>query len=164
MEQRRPSKQTRNTFFEPMTPETEFQMITPDLLLEKVTALKNDGYRLVQIGATRLPEHIELTYSFDSSTRLRNLRLQLPAVAARVPSISSCYWCAFLYENEIHDLFGVEVDGLAVDFHGTLYKTAIKFPLGSTKAPGTQATPAVSFPAGVTGAKAAHVLQPQSHS
>jgi ech hydrogenase subunit D len=40
-----------------------------------------------------------------------------------------------LYENEIHDLFGVPVDGLAIDFKGNFYKTAVKFPLGSTKAP-----------------------------
>ena len=51
------------------------------------------------------PEHVELTYSFDRDSQLANLRLQLPAAEARVPSISSIYWCAFLYENEIHDLF-----------------------------------------------------------
>jgi len=50
-----------------------------------------------------------------------------------VPSISSIYGCAILYENEIHDLFNVKVDGLTVDFHGNFYKTAIKFPFGSTK-------------------------------
>ena len=27
--------------------------------------LREQGYRLVQIGATRLPEQVELTYSFD---------------------------------------------------------------------------------------------------
>ncbi len=118
-----------------MSFEPQIEMITPDLLLQKVEALKNEGYRLVQIGATRLPELIELTYSFDSDSKLRSLRVQLPTATAKVPSITGAYWCAFLYENEIHDLFGVKVDGMAVDFRGTLYKTAIKFPFGATRAP-----------------------------
>ena len=112
-----------------------FEAITPVQLLERVEAMRRDGYRLVQIGATRLPEHVELLYSFDRDGRLHNLRLQLAGFGVPVPSISSIYWCAFLYENEIHDLFNVQVEGIAVDFHGTLYKTAIAFPFGSTRPP-----------------------------
>ncbi len=108
-------------------------------LLARVTDLRQQGYRLVQIGATRLPEHVELTYSFDRDSQLINLRLQLPATEARIPSVSSIYWCAFLYENELHDLFNVQVDGMAVDFHGHLYETTVKFPFGSTKAPAAAA-------------------------
>ena len=112
-----------------------FETIPIAALLDKVRAMRKGGYRLVQIGATRLPEHVELTYSFDRDLRLANLRLLMPAAEARVPSISSIYWCAFLYENEMHDLFNVQVEGMAVDFHGHLYETAVKFPFGSTKAP-----------------------------
>jgi ech hydrogenase subunit D len=112
-------------------------------LLERVGQLRKQGYRLVQIGATRLPEHVELTYSFDLEGSLTNLRLQVLAEGARLPSISSIYWCAFLYENEIHDLFNVQVDGMAVDFHGHLYETTVKFPFGSTKAPAAKSATAV---------------------
>jgi ech hydrogenase subunit D len=104
------------------------------------------------MGATRLPEHVELTYSFDRDLRLVNLRLQVPAAEARIPSISSIYWCAFLYENELHDLFNVQVDGMAVDFHGHLYETAVKFPFGSTKAPVVK--PAASSTAAATASTA----------
>jgi ech hydrogenase subunit D len=117
------------------TPEQTFEVIPTDALLDKVSSLRKEGYRLVQIGATRLPESVELTYSFDREHRLVNLRLQVSATEARVPSITSIYWAAFLYENELHDLFNVQVDGMAVDFHGHLYETAVKFPFGSTKAP-----------------------------
>jgi ech hydrogenase subunit D len=119
-----------------------FETIPIAALLDKVGALRKEGYRLAQIGATRLPEHLELTYSFDRDLRLVNLRLQIPAAEARVPSISSIYWCAFLYENELHDLFNLQVDGMAVDFHGHLYETAVKFPFGSTKAPVVKPAPA----------------------
>jgi ech hydrogenase subunit D len=119
-----------------------FQTIPAAALLEKTGELRKQGYRLVQIGATRLPEHVELTYSFDRESRLTNLRFQIPAAGARLPSISSIYWCAFLYENELHDLFNVQVDGMAVDFHGHLYETTVKFPFGSTKAPVVKPAPA----------------------
>jgi ech hydrogenase subunit D len=35
---------------------------------------------------------------------------------------------AFLYENEIHDLFGVTIRHIAVDYLGTLYRTALMTP------------------------------------
>ena len=57
--------------------------------------------------ADHVLEQVELTYSFDLDSRLSNLRLLLPAVETHLPSISSIYGCAVLYENEIHDLFGV---------------------------------------------------------
>ena len=112
-----------------------FEIIPVQALLEKVGEMRKQAYRLVQISATRLPDQLELTYSFDLDGRLVNFRLHIPDSNLRVPSISSIYWCAFLYENEMHDLFNLVVDGMAVDFHGTLYKTAVKFPFGSTKAP-----------------------------
>lgn len=120
------------------------QTIPVEGLLETVGKLRKQGYRLVQIGATRLPEHVELTYSFDLDSRLVNLRLQVLSEGARLPSISSIYWCAFLYENELHDLFNVQVEGMAVDFHGHLYKTTVPFPFGSTKPPVVKAGPAAA--------------------
>ena len=118
-----------------------FEAITSGVLLEKVRELRKAGYRLVQISATRLPEQVELTYSFDRDRQLANLRLQVPMTESRLPSISSIFWCAFLYENELHDLFKLQVDGMAVDFHGHLYETAVKFPFGSTKAPVAKPAP-----------------------
>ncbi len=133
-----------------MSAEQTFEPITLEALPKKAREMKQQGYRLVQIGATRLPEHVELTYSFDREAQLLNFRLQVPAAGARVPSISAVYWCAFLYENELHDLFNVEVDGLAVDFHGHFYKTAIPFPFGSTKPPVTKTATAQPSKTGST--------------
>ncbi len=130
-----------------------FETIPMQSLLERTGELRKQGYRLVQIGATRLPEYVELTYSFDRESRLTNLRFQMPAEGARLPSISGIYWCAFLYENELHDLFNVQVDGMAVDFHGHLYETTVKFPFGSTKAPVVKpASAAPSAPPATTAA------------
>ena len=112
----------------------QIELITIDALLEKVRAKKAQDCRLVQISATQLPGQIELTYSFDLNSQLSNLRLSLPGEEPHLPSISSIYLCAILYENEIHDLFGVQVDGIAIDFKGKFYKTAIKFPFATRQA------------------------------
>ena len=98
-------------------------------LEDAAAGLKGQGYRLVQIGCVKEPagdcpaETLELIYSFDRDYELRNLRLILKPEAA-VPSVTASYGCAFLYENEIHDLFGLNITGINVDFGGTLYKVA----------------------------------------
>jgi len=116
-----------------MSPDQTIDTITVEALVERVRALRDRNYRIVQVGATRLPEDFELTYSFDLDGKLLSLRLLVPASAARVPSISAIYGCAALYENELHDLFNLEVQGMTLDFKGNFYKTAVKFPFGATK-------------------------------
>jgi ech hydrogenase subunit D len=111
------------------------ECIAVESLLARVRHLRETGYRLVQIGATRLTQQLELTYSFDLDGGLVNLRLILPPSDACVPSISSVYWCAFIYENEIHDLFGIRVDRMAIDFQGQFYQTAVKHPFGPPQTP-----------------------------
>jgi hypothetical protein len=52
-----------------------------------------------------------------------------PSVLPQVlPSISDIYWSAFTYENEIHDLFGIRVSGLVLDFKGRFYRLKTKTP------------------------------------
>ena len=89
-----------------------------------------EGYRLVQIGCSTLPSAYELNYSFDKDYRFKNLRITA-APGEEVPSISVIYPNAFLYENEIHDLFGVVIKNINIDYHGTLYRTAIKVPFST---------------------------------
>jgi len=116
-----------------------------DLLTGRVLDLKTRGFRLAQIGAARRGDILDLTYSFGKDLELVNLRVEVPARQARIPSISPVFWCAFVYENEIHDLFDIEVDNLAVDFQGHFYETAVRYPFGSPRAP---LAPPASLPGG----------------
>ncbi len=68
----------------------------------------------------------------------------VPGDDPRVPSIGSIYGCAFLYENEMQDLFHLKVEGMAVDFHGNLYNTAVKYAFGDIKAPAAKPQPAAA--------------------
>jgi len=96
-------------------------------LVGMVAQLYAEGYRLVQIGCTTLPGAYELNYSFDKDYHFKNLRITA-APGEEIPSISVIYPNAFLYENEIHDLFGVAIKNINIDYRGTLYRTAIKVP------------------------------------
>ena len=114
--------------------------VAADRLVAEVQALRTENWRLVQIGVTAIGDTFEVNYSFDRELHFRNLRLQVAAAGARLPSVSGVFFCAFLYENEIHDLFGIQFDGLALDFKGNLYHTATPFPFAGNPAPGAAAT------------------------
>ena len=114
-----------------MTETQRFESTAPAELRARAAGLLKEGFRLVQIGAAKIGSDVELTYSFDRDYALTNLRLSVPCADAHVPSISGIYWCAFLYENEIHDLFNVTFEGLAVDFGGRLYQTRVKYPFAA---------------------------------
>lgn len=109
----------------------KYILIQASELLDRVEQMKNGGYRLVQICCTRVPEGFELTYSFalDTTYEFCHLRLTVP-VTGWVMSITSLYWPAFIYENEMHDLFGIDIRHIAhdVDYKGTFYRLAEKTP------------------------------------
>ena len=106
-------------------------------LMREVEGLQAGGYRLVQIGCTDIGGAYEVNYSFDRDYQYRNLRLTL-GPDTEIPSISGIYWGAFVYENEMHDLFGIPVVGINIDFKGTFIKTAEKYPFSVTRRGGDQ--------------------------
>ncbi len=99
-------------------------------LIGRVEQFRSDGYRLVQISATKNGEMYEINYSFDKDYKFENIRITIP-IDQEVPSISGMYWGAFVYENEMHDLFGIQVKGINIDYKGNLIKTTIKYPFGA---------------------------------
>lgn len=96
-------------------------------LIGGVERFRNEGYRLVQIGCTKVGDLYEINYCFDKDYHMEVLRITIPG-DTEVPSISGMYWNSFIYENEMHDLFGIPVRGMNIDFKGTLIRTAVKFP------------------------------------
>jgi ech hydrogenase subunit D len=120
------------------------ETVTPASLPGRVQELRGQGWRFVQVGVTPMGGTMEVNYSFDREQKFLNLRLSVPATGARLPSLSGIYWCAFLYENEIHDLFGISFDGLLLDFKGHFYKTAVKFPFAPAPTPAAAAAPATA--------------------
>ena len=106
-----------------------FIQTEPADLLGKAAQYKKDGYRMVQILCTRVPEGYELTYSFDKDYVMENLRVVVP-LDGSVMSVTSQYWYAFVWENEIHDLFGLKVEFIApeVDYGGKFFQLVKPMP------------------------------------
>jgi ech hydrogenase subunit D len=116
-------------------PEIEYREIKPAELLNIVNDLKQHGYRLVQICASRDKAYLEIDYSFDRDYHLIDLKMPLEK-GEEISSISHIFAPAFLYENEINSLFGVKVNHMSVDFKGNLYITAKKAPFMDGEADG----------------------------
>ncbi len=96
-------------------------------VLSEVSCLKNEGYRLAQMCSTKAEDGYEMIYTFGKGYDLLHLRFTV-AAGDKMESISHIFPAAFFYENEIHDLFGVPVEFMTIDYHGGLYRTAEKTP------------------------------------
>lgn len=94
--------------------------LSPDRIITQTRMLKDEGFRFVTMSSTDLGDSICVLYHLDKDLQLVNLKVEVPK-GARIPSICSVYASAVLIENEIKEHFGVEFDGLSLDFQGMLY-------------------------------------------
>jgi len=94
--------------------------VRPDEVITLSRVLKDEGFRFVTMSSAELEESICVLYHFDKDLELRNLKVDVPK-GSKIGSIASVYSCAFLVENEIKEHFGVDFDGIPLDFQGMLY-------------------------------------------
>lgn len=106
--------------------EQQIKSIQPNELIAETLQLKTDSYRLVAISCSS-KEDLELSYSFDKEYDFINLRINTDT-ETEISSISSLYSYAFLYENEIKELFGADIKNISIDFNNNLYKIPVKTP------------------------------------
>jgi ech hydrogenase subunit D len=97
------------------------RIIDKNTLRDEIKKYKADGYRMCSITCESLgQEEFELTYHLDLNYELTNLRV-LGKYSEEMPSISHIFPSALLHENEYKDLFGVNFEGLLIDYKGNLY-------------------------------------------
>ncbi len=104
----------------------QIKMISANELLSETLRIKNEGYRLVAISCTN-KDGMELSYSFDKDYELLNLRI-ITDTEEVIDSISIIYPYSFLYENEIKELFGVNIKDINLDFNHSLYMIPVATP------------------------------------
>lgn len=114
-----------------------------DELLPHVQALKGAGARFVQMHAERNVDDgtYRLVYTFinvraaqehiaqDGSYAIENLVVEGIDQYQEIPSISSYYPAVFPFENEAHDLFGLAITDMQVDFKGFFYQVSTAEPM-----------------------------------
>ncbi|HIU64986.1 MAG TPA: NADH-quinone oxidoreductase subunit C [Candidatus Avacidaminococcus intestinavium] len=109
----------------------QIKTIAVETLVQEVTSLKQTEYDLVAITCT-YDEMLELSYSFEKEQEFLHLRLVIDR-GTQLASISQLYAYAFLYENEIKELFDVKITGITIDFENQLYQIAEKTPFITNK-------------------------------
>ena len=112
-----------------------FEPVTASGLIDRAQDLITDGHRLGQACCTKTADGFELLYSFDKDYELLNLKL-LVEEGQEVSSLSGVCWHAFIYENEIHDLFGITFKHLELDYGGHFFKIAEQTPWNPKKQEG----------------------------
>ena len=112
--------------------EQNFTPVELSRLLTEVKDLKAEGYRFGQACATAVDDKFEIIYSFDKEHVLKNLRLVI-SQGDEVESITGIYWPAFIYENEMHDLFGIKFNHMELDYEGNFFKVAEPTPWNPKK-------------------------------
>ena len=114
-----------------------------DKLLAHVQALKGAGARFVQMHAERCVDDglYRLVYTFinvraaqeqiarDGNYAIENLVVEGIDRYQEIPSISSYYPAVFPFENEAHDLFGLAITDMQVDFNGFFYQVSTAEPM-----------------------------------
>ncbi|MDV0443908.1 NADH-quinone oxidoreductase subunit C [Methanorbis rubei] len=108
--------------------------------IEKVAAdMKADGRRLVVITCTAAANDYDITYSFAKGNDLLHYRMTVPE-GTSIPAIDASFGGAFVYENEIHDLYGFTFTNMALDFGGTFIRTSVPYPFKKKEAPAPTVT------------------------
>lgn len=109
---------------------TEFVDVPLGDLLTRVQTLKHEGMRFIQLCAEFPEGGVDLVYTFYDETRDNALNLCVSlSENAEVPSIQGLYFAAFSYENEAHDLFGVNFINMKLDFGGHFFNLAETSPM-----------------------------------
>lgn len=120
-----------------------YTTVVIDELLPHVQALKGVGARFVQMHAERCVDDgsYRLVYTFinvraaqeqiarDGNYAIENLAVEGIDQYQEIPSISSYYPAVFPFENEAHDLFGLAITDMQIDFKGFFYQVSTAEPM-----------------------------------
>lgn len=94
--------------------------IPVDRLLGQTQDMRYHNYRFITASCVdNGDETLDVFYHFDKDLELMNYKIKVSR-GEEVPSISKIYFCALLVENEMKELFGLNVTNIAIDYGGHL--------------------------------------------
>lgn len=103
-----------------------FATIAVDDLPSMCRKYKSEGYRLAQIHPVLKEDGtITMYYTFVKANEIVNLKIEkVIKGVTEIPSVTPYFLSQFVFENEAHDLFGVNIVGNVLDFNGEFYQFA----------------------------------------
>lgn len=121
-----------------MSVKQDFRPLALDQLLDTCKEYKEKGYRLDQLlPKLERDDTITMIYTFVMGEEIVNFKIGgIIKNETVVPSVTELFIAAFVFENEAHELYGVNIKGNVLDFKGNFYK----FPEG-VEAPMTIISP-----------------------
>lgn len=94
--------------------------ISKDDLLNQTQKMMHNGYRFVTATCVDTGTGIiDVTYHFDKDLEMVHYRIKVEK-GEEIPSISKTCFCAVLVENEMKELFGLNITGMVIDYGGHL--------------------------------------------
>ena len=105
-----------------------------DIELSELLALAQEKheqkYRFVQMLCVTTDNGVDALYSFMKGNDIENYTIKdIDTETVTVPSISHLFLAAFPFENEAHDLFGLQITDMVIDFMGDFYMVAMDKPM-----------------------------------
>lgn len=92
--------------------------ISKDQLHGVVQDMMYSDYRFVTATCVDNGDNtMDVFYHFDKDLNLVNYKIKVQR-GEEVPSISKIYFCAVLVENEMKELFGLNVTDMVIDYGG----------------------------------------------
>ena len=107
----------------------QYQEISVEGLPALSERMQTEGHRFVQVLAVNTEAGIDVQYTFMKDGVLEVFTIKGVTPEIPIPSITDRFIAAFVFENETHDLFGMDVQGIAIDFGGNFYALAQKEPM-----------------------------------
>lgn len=114
-----------------MALQTEMHVIKLSDLSALSDSQKAAGSRFVQMHCVCADDGVfDVIYTWmGDDLVMKNYKIEQVTSCDVIPSITNNFLAAFVFENEAHDLFGANIEGIAIDFKGRFYNIKATTPM-----------------------------------
>ncbi|XME02407.1 NADH-quinone oxidoreductase subunit C [Lachnospiraceae bacterium C1.1] len=112
-------------------PKNVIEIIDYNDIVEVAIAMKHSGYRLSQACAAYVGDELNLYYTYvdDDNNDCITVNAKLEDRDTVIMSITNVFPYAAFYENEMHELFGANINLTVPDYKDRLYRIEQETPM-----------------------------------
>ncbi len=116
-------------------PKNDIEIIDFNFIVEMAIAMQRNGYRLSQACAAYEGEELNLFYTYvdDENNDCITVNAKLEDRDTVIMSITNVFPYAAFYENEMHELFGVNINMTVPDYQDRLYRIEQETPMAPAR-------------------------------
>ena len=116
-------------------PKNVIEEIEHSDIVEIAIAMQRSGYRLSQACAAYVGDELNIfyTYADDGNNDCISVKSRLEDRDTVIMSITNVFPYAAFYENEMHELFGVNINMTVPDYQDRLYRIEQETPMAPAR-------------------------------